>query len=332
MGGSRWSDDFYRDREDTRARTATPAFKYDHDIRSGAVAAKVHETLDPKHIVIRESRDSDAHPESNSIMVFFDVTASMGGVPRVLQKKLPGLMSLLLAKGYIAHPQVCFGAVGDAISDSGSLQVGQFESGIEMDNDLTNIWCEGGGGGSNQESYQNAIHFAATQTSMDCFEKRGKKGYLFLIGDEAPYPSMTAREYEKVFGKKLQGTAIRTEDIIAAARDKFHVFFIIPKGTSNAGQAWLKETWDRYLGPENVILLDNAESVCESIGLAVGLVEGTVNVDTVEEDLKSVGVTTKVVKDVVAALDPLAKKTALARTGTGGSLPEKGKSAAVERL
>lgn len=38
---------------------------------------------------VRESRDADAHPNSPAVSVLFDVTGSMGRVPRVLQTKPP---------------------------------------------------------------------------------------------------------------------------------------------------------------------------------------------------------------------------------------------------
>src|SRR5262249_20618935 len=137
---------------------------------------------------VRESRDSDVHPESHAVAVLLDVTGSMQTVPRILQKSLPRLMGLLIRKGYLEHPQILIGAVGDATCDSAPLQVGQFESGIEIEEDLGRLFLEGGGGGQVTESYELAMHFLAHHTSLDCVEKRGKKGYAFLIGDEAPYP------------------------------------------------------------------------------------------------------------------------------------------------
>ena len=185
MGSSRWSDAFYSAREADRATTGTSAFVHDHAVKTGVVEAKVHERMDPKGVKFRESRDSEAHPESRALAVWFDVTGSMGGIPLVLQKKLAGLMAMLIKKGYIAHPQIMFGGIGDASTDpyrgyqtdKAPLQVGQFESGIEMDDDLGRLFLEGGGGGQSTESYELAMYFTARHTAIDCFEKRGEKGY-----------------------------------------------------------------------------------------------------------------------------------------------------------
>ncbi|HVJ92610.1 MAG TPA: hypothetical protein VM580_22570 [Labilithrix sp.] len=331
MGGSRWSDDFYNDREDFRKKAGASAFAYDKAVKADPRAKKVaHPKMSP-HGVTRESRDSDAHPESVAIGVVFDVTGSMGGIPVQLQKKLPQLMGLLLRKGYVQDPQILFGAVGDYFADRVPLQMGQFESGIEMDDDLGRLLLEGGGGGSYEESYELPLYFFARHTSIDCFEKRGKKGYLFLIGDEMPYKRATKEEIAKVIGDSLSDD-LPIEDIIREAREKYHVFFVIPRGASHGADPALRERWVSLLGPQNVIVLENPEGVCEAIGVAIGLVEGTANVDTIDDDLVSTGVAAGLAKAVAVALDPLAKATALA-TVVRAPLPEtKERSSAVERL
>jgi hypothetical protein len=329
MGGSSYSDDFYHSRAADKKARGVDTFAHNAAISSGAVAAKVHDRLNPKGVT-RESRDSDAHPESLAIGVMFDVTGSMGGVPRILQKKLPQLMGLLLRKGYVEHPQILMGAIGDAISDRGSLQVGQFESGIEMDEDLERFWLEGGGGGSQQESYQNAVYFFARHTSIDCFEKRGKKGYLFLTGDEAPYPTVRAAEVAHLIGDSLQAD-IPTAQIIAEARERYHVFFVIPQGASYSREAWLKRTWVDLLGAENVLETD-PEAISECVALAIGICEGTVDLASGAAHIKDSGASASIVNSVSRALDPLASKHALARSGTGDLPARTGPSSTNVRI
>lgn len=330
MGGSRWSDDFYRDREDDRVRTGKSAFDYDVRLKADPRATKIaHPKMSP-HRATRESRDSAAHPESVAIGVVFDVTGSMGSIPVQLQKKLPQLMGLLLRKGYVKDPQILFGAVGDYFADSVPLQIGQFESGIEMDDDLGRLFLEGGGGGSFEESYQNALYFFARHTSIDCFEKRGKKGYLFLIGDEMPYACATRKEIERLTGDSI-ARDLSVEDIIREAREKYHVFFVIPRGASHGADPKLRKRWSSLLGEQNVIMLDDPDGVCEAIGVAIGLVEGTANVDAIADDLADFGTKTKTASAVATALAPLARTVTTTTTKT--NLPEKhGRAGGVERL
>src|SRR5205085_5425976 len=141
----------------------------------------------PSGVSARQRRDSGNHPPSHAVSVLFDVTGSMQSVPRILQANLPRLMDLLIRKGYLEHPQIIVGGIGDATCDRAPLQIGQFESGIEIDDDLGKLYLEGGGGGQKTESYELAMYFLARHTALDCFEKRRERGYLFLIGDEMPY-------------------------------------------------------------------------------------------------------------------------------------------------
>jgi hypothetical protein len=330
MGGSSYSDDIYRDRVADRAATATPTFKHHDDVKTGKAVSALHDTLNI-HGKIREARDSAAHPNSTPIGVIFDVTGSMASVPRRMQEKLPQLMGLLLRKGYIVDPQILFGAIGDFHSDKVPLQIGQFESGIEMDDNITHIYLEGGGGGSYEESYQNALYFFAHRTSCDAWEKRGKKGYLFLIGDEKPYSRSTKSELAALIGDGAQDD-VPLKDIMSAVLEKWNVFFIIPKGTNHFGDPELKKCWAALIGDQHVILLDDPDAVCETIGVAIGLCEGATTGDDLHHDLKDVGASHAVVAATARGLDALAKSTALAKTGTG-TLPEKAtKSSSTERL
>lgn len=331
MGGSSWSNTDYTKRVSTRAVNNVPTFDYDNKVRTGK-ASGIHPELDIKN-KIREARDSAAHPESIPIGVIFDVTGSMAEVPAQMQKKLPELMGLLLRKGYVKDPQILFGAIGDTHSDRYPLQIGQFESGIEMDDNLTKVILEGNGGGQNRESYQNALYFFAHRTSCDAWEKRGHKGYLFLTGDEHPYATSSRAELSTY----IQDTVERdytVGEIIAACQEKWHIFFIIPKGTSHYHEPDLKADWQRLLGAENVLMLEDPNGVCELIGLTIGLMEGAVGGDAIPDALKDVGANAAVAHAVSTALDPLAKSTALARAGqASGSLAESsGRSSANERL
>jgi hypothetical protein len=333
MGYSSYNDDFYRDRVADRVATGTPTFKHDADVRAGKVTAGVHDLLNIRG-KIRESRDSKEHPNSNAIMVIFDETGSMSGVPAILQRELPKLMGLLLRKSYIEDPQILFGAVGDYPNrEKAPLQIGQFESGIEMDDAVTHIYLEGNGGGTYEESYQNALYYAGHRTSCDCFEKRGKKGYLFLIGDEKAYGRSTKAELEDLMGVTVQGD-VTLDEIMAAAKEKWEVFFIIPSGTNHYGDPQLLAFWRKHLG-QNVIELKDPEAICETIGAAIGLYEGSTSGDTLASDLKDVGADARAVDAATTSTAAIAKDRALARvgTGTGGSLPVKvGRSKAIDRL
>lgn len=319
MGSSRWSDDFYHARARHRAATGASAFAYSDSLRDApAELRRAHRKMDPMGVAFRESRDSAAHPTSKAIAVLFDVTGSMGSIPVVLQTKLVNLMGLLIRKGYVEHPQILFGAVGDATCDYVPLQIGQFESGIEMDDDLGRLYLEGGGGGQATESYELAAYFMARHTSIDCFEKRGEKGYLFFIGDEQCYPQVKRREVADILGDGLQ-TDIPVDAIFSELQRRYEVFCLIPSGASHGGDRHIRRSWERLLGPR-VITLDDPAAVCEAIALCIGLCEGRVDLDGGMADLRDVGVDEPVVRVVSTALRPVAHEAARPRR-SGRALP-----------
>jgi hypothetical protein len=282
MGDGRWSTDVYTAAAGYRAASGASAFAY-----SDGGARRAHPALDPLDVTARESRDTDEHPLSTPIAVLFDVTGSMGGVPRVLQTKLPQLLGLLTRKGYATDPQILFGAVGDATCDKVPLQIGQFESDNRMDDDLARIVLEGGGGGQRTESYELAMYFMARHTDLDSVVRRGRRGYLFLIGDEMPYAKVKPKEVARFIGDDLT-EAITVEAMIAELQRAYDVYFIIPTAAGHGGDQEILGHWKRLLG-QHVIALDDLDAACETIALTVGLGEGRIDLDEGLADLTDVG-------------------------------------------
>lgn len=318
MGHSYWSAAAFQARQSQRADNNQTAFTYDQFVRQTGVQ-RVHDLMNP-HGVVRESRDSDEHPQSLAIAVIFDVTGSMGGVPVVLQSKLGKLMQTLVQRGYCQHPQILFGAVGDAYCDAVPLQIGQFESGLEMDDDLGRIYLEGGGGGQVHESYDLALYFCARHTAIDCYEKRGKKGYLFTIGDEKPYQFNQRQQIKTHIGDQV-GEDIPIEQIEAELQRRYQHFHIIPTNTFHGRELEVHEAWRRLLG-ERVLLLEDEATVCETIALAIGLCEGVVNeLDQALDELVAAGYDRGGARTAAAALAPYAAARPIVVPLAQGALP-----------
>lgn len=284
MGSGRWSTDVYDAAARFRDATGASAFGY-----SDGGAGSVHPSLDPRGVTARESRDCAEHPQSVAIAVLFDVTGSMRDVPRELQAKLPQLLGLLLRKGYVAHPQIMFGAIGDATCDRAPLQVGQFESDNRMDDDLGHILLEGGGGGQKTESYELAMYFMARHTALDCYQKRGRRGYLFIIGDEMAYPRVKAGEVRGVIGDGLQAD-LPLAAVVAETTRTWDTYYVLPSAAYHAGDSEVLGPWRRLLG-QNVIELADTNAACEIIALTIGLGEGVIGLEEGLEDLADVGST-----------------------------------------
>jgi predicted protein tyrosine phosphatase len=265
---------------------------------------KCHPLMNPKGVRLRESRDGADHPLSRGIVFALDVTGSMGDIPRLLAKQeLPTFMKILV-NCQIQDPQILFMAIGDAISDDAPLQVGQFESTAElMDQWLTRSFLEGGGGGSGEESYELGMYFLATHTEMDCMVKRSQRGYLFMTGDENPYPTLSKHIVEGVIGDGLDDD-LSCEEIVAELQKSYIPFFIIP---DHARAKRCERRWRDLLG-DHVICLDSPNDVCYATAGAILLTEGRVSsLNELAEMLGSAGMPDSRQGKVLQALKPYAE-------------------------
>jgi hypothetical protein len=331
----------YTRRAADRAASGRSTFDYSDTLASSPRADwKVHPDLDPKRPNshgenVREALDTDEHPNATPVAVIFDVTGSMGAIPRVLQQKLPQLLGLLQRKGYVEDPEILFGAVGDGYADRVPLQIGNFESDNRMDEQLELLVLEGGGGGGNHESYELALFYLARHTHLDCL-KRGKKGYLFLIGDERTYARVDRAMVRDVIGDVLEDH-LTTEQALAEAQESFEVFYLFaaqgsygigdtldpndPNQRPAGNDSSMPVCYWRDLLGQNALVLDDAEAVCETIALTLGVMEGTVTLDAGVSDLHEAGAPTAA---IAAAKGALAVVGATTRTiaRSSGSLPD----------
>lgn len=219
----------------------------------------IDNAMDPKDVQIRESRDSEEHPNSVAIVLALDLTGSMGNVPHTLVKTgLPHIMDGIIQKGQ-PDPQLLFVGVGDHECDDAPLQVGQFESSDELlDKWLTDIYLEGGGGGNNGESYLLAWYFAGHRTSIDCFEKRKQKGFLFTIGDEPTLKTLPARDLKDIMGNG-QYQDFSASELLDKARESYNVYHIHTRETWNGKKQEIIDGWKQLMGDNLIEVQDSSE-------------------------------------------------------------------------
>ena len=221
---------------------------------------------------VRESRDSDNHPNSLAVMIMLDVTGSMGKVPNnMVRGNLSKIMDVLVAHD-INGAHILFGGIGDHTCDTYPLQVGQFEAGAEeLHKCMTDLYIEKGGGGQDTESYLLAYHVAANNTSIDCFEKRNQKGFLFTVGDEKSYSQISREQLEKFLGPLgTQKEMFTDKELLQAVQDKYHVYHIHVQEGSYRNDPDILGYWRDLIG-QHLIILEDQETISELIAAYMAL-------------------------------------------------------------
>lgn len=239
-------------------------------------STKINANLDPKGVKIRESRDSADNPNATPVIVALDVTGSMGMIAdNIAREGLGTLFSGILDRKPISDPHIMFMGVGDvAAGDRAPLQVSQFEADKRIIEQLTQLWLEHGGGGNMFESYHLPWYFAAMHTVHDSFEKRGKRGYLFTVGDERVPAPLTKADIKTVCGEDVERD-YTAQELLDLARRTYDVFHVVILEGSNCryDEAGVRKSWTDLMG-QRVIFLSDYKKLAETIVSAIEVAEG----------------------------------------------------------
>jgi hypothetical protein len=267
MGHARWSAD------DWTAYASATAGKATDEIFA---ARKMKDEFNPAKITVRESRDSIANPNSNAIIIACDVTGSMGSLAdNLVRRGIGTAFEEILKRLPVTDPHLMVMGVGDVVYDSAPLQATQFEADIRIAAQLEEIYIEHGGGGNMWESYNLPWYFAAQKTSIDCLEKRGKKGYLFTVGDEQVPEALTRAQVKKVLNLDLQMEKIENRDLLTMVGRYYEVFHLMVEEGSHyqvCGDK-VKRGWQDLLGQRAIPLADHTK-LAEVIVSTIEVCEG----------------------------------------------------------
>jgi len=322
MGAGSWSAATYGATTKTKIASGA-AFGYDRYARTTGTL-EPHKLLDPFIVAkggVIESRDSVDHPNSTPIIVGLDQTGSMGGIPRVVQQKLSELFNLLLLRGYVEDPQIAISAYGDCYCDPirTTVQFSQFESDNRIDEALDNLLLYGGGGGNGGET-MTGLWYMMNKVETDAWEKRGKKGYAFFVADEIAL-DLTPEQIKGFCGDTVErgDKSITVAELAKSIQEKWEVFILLIDNGSARSQG-SEKFYKKLFGNRSVLVLEDENSVSETIALAIGVNEGTVDIDEAEDDLRDNGANAVAIRSSVNAV----KNAGLAKLGGGGAVVKGG--------
>lgn len=247
MGGGAWTS---REWDSYSTRTGiAKSTSVEEVYRTGSVK-KIYLPYE----ITRESCDSEEHPESTPIAIGLDVTGSMNSIVHSVAKKLGDFVGSIYDKKPVKDPQIMFGAIDDYFATDTPLQVTQFESDIRIAEQLTDLKFIGHGAGNGFESYPLFWYFCARHTKLDCFNNRGKKGFLFTMGDDGYPKSMSGQELKDIFGDTVS-EGLSTQQVLDEAMQKFEVFHLCFTQGSSYYESDYK-SWKQLMGSHAIKVTD----------------------------------------------------------------------------
>lgn len=242
---------------DWSSYTTSRGYSSKSTVRDMYKSTSIKKEFDPVGITYRESCDSDEHPNSTPIILGLDVTGSMSGVLETISKKLNVLITEIYNREPVKDPQVMIMAFGDVECDKYPLQVSQFESDIRIAEQLNDIYFERGGGGNDGESYTLPWYFAARHTKIDSFEKHGKKGFIFTIGDEPYLNKISVDSIKRFVGDDIQ-SSLSAEELLTEVSRQYEVYHLMIE--EGSGMRWdgsrVKDKWINLLGQRAISVSD----------------------------------------------------------------------------
>lgn len=259
MGGGTWTT---RDWDSLKSRKGINSSSTVHTIYRNR---RMKESLDPHGVKFRESCHSSDNPKSTAIIVGLDVTGSMGSLSETIAK---GALNTFITETYdrkpVTDPHILIAAIGDAYTDQAPLQVTQFEADIRLAEQLTDIYFEGCGGGNCGESYLALWYFAARHTKIDCYDKDGRKGFLFTIGDEPCLDLLTKSQVKEIFGDDVDED-LTAEELLTEVSRQYEVFHLVTENRTARGYNSISK-WRKLLGERamDVTDIDKIPEIMES--------------------------------------------------------------------
>lgn len=217
----------------------------------------------------------------------------------------------IMMQKYLEDPAISFCAIGDVTCDRSPLQVTEFGQGKAVDQLISKMYLEGGGGGNAHESYDLAAYFYANYVSF----KNCQIPFFFVTGDEKFFEITKKDAVKQLLGKEIQ------EDINSfkeweRLKTKYNTF-LIKKPYGSSEQDILNQ-WYQGIGEERVLNIVTPKACIDVMLGAIALTSGSRDLEGYVEDMKKRGQDEGRIKEVTNALKKyneklLAKKVEIVR-------------------
>eukprot|EP00825_Cyclidium_porcatum_P045184 TRINITY_DN67_c0_g4_i1.p1 TRINITY_DN67_c0_g4~~TRINITY_DN67_c0_g4_i1.p1 ORF type:complete len:405 (-),score=83.82 TRINITY_DN67_c0_g4_i1:155-1369(-) len=209
---------------------------------------------------------------------------------------MPMFYGQIMMQGYLEDPAISFCAIGDAKMDDVPLQVTNFGQGKQIDELLSKMYLEGGGGGNQHESYELAAWFY-----LHCAElKNPNNPFFFVTGDEYFFPDLLGahiKQYTDHDGENMKSQLI-WQDLLK----KFNVFHLHKPYDDHKLDEQIIQQWKNSIGKERVLLMKTPKACVDVMLGAIAITSGIRTLETYIQDMVQRGQTQDRIDEVKTAL------------------------------
>jgi hypothetical protein len=263
---------------------------YDRDVQDGYDRGGAGYSPQAAEKMGRRAADPGLLPKDRAVtctakcpvVYAFDVTGSMGNLPRIIYDKMPMIAGQITECGYLRDAQMSLAAIGDILSDQAPIQVAEFSLIRKLDDWLQRVWLEGNGGGQAQESYEYTAYYYARM----CTLKDAEVPFFIITGDEGFRETLYGSDLTRHFGGKHENT--EAADVFEELKQKFkRNVFLIRRRYSGEENDKIQAQWEKALGKEYVVPLGSDQAIADvTLGL-FALMSGARTLDEYLDDLKT---------------------------------------------
>jgi len=202
----------------------------------------------------------------------------------------------MMLQGYLDDVGMSFAAVGDVNSDKAPIQVSAFAQGSDLDNHISKMYLEGGGGGGYTESYELSAYFYVKHCQLSDPEIP----FFFVTGDEIYYDEIQSGTIKEVMG--IQAPALKGEDMWHELMKKFNVFLLKKPYDNVKNDKIILDKWTKTLGHERVLEIVTPKACVDVMLGAIAITSGARTLEAYTKDMEVRGQTKERIAEVAKAL------------------------------
>jgi hypothetical protein len=211
---------------------------------------------------------------------------------------MPMFYGQIMMQKYLEDPALSFCAIGDVTCDQAPLQVAEFGQGKGIDQMISKMYLEGGGGGNKHESYDLAGYFYSTHIDLI----NPEIPFFFVTGDEGYWETTSAEKINKIFGKGIKEKQINSNEHWKALLKNYNVFHIKKPFYDSKSDKVIKNQWTKTLGEERVLDIVTPKACVDVMLGSIALTSGARDMKGYIKDMRDRGQSEDRIKEVTNAL------------------------------